>query len=296
MRRHANLIPCPRLQIGNAVRSLRRRNVIRHHCPLRSSGRSAFDHKVCNPAAAIAPRVQPARDARRIVGDHLRLLGLHGCIALRVRVDDVARQSGADAIVRRNVQLILGAAPEVAQQMCIRLRVDLQLLPIAVVALVVDDIAQDGRSAISHIRPFQLQTVRIRADDEQRGRIGRHPHHNAVHDLVLAPVVLHAARVVATVRELGIANGERTVLGNGFAGTRLQRLAVLPPNRHRRWYADFAARQEQVLLPRCHQAAAERDDASGHFIVGRHRDHFGFLAFARFGGGGQPELICGAVL
>lgn len=54
---------------------------------------------------------------------------------------DVARQAGADAVERRDVELVARAAPQVREHVLCRTRFYLQLLPVAVLALVVYDVA-----------------------------------------------------------------------------------------------------------------------------------------------------------
>lgn len=61
--------------------------------------------------------------------------------ALGEGVDDVTRQTGADPVVGRDVQLVSRATPEVRQLVGVCLGLDVNLLPVSVVSLVVDHIA-----------------------------------------------------------------------------------------------------------------------------------------------------------
>lgn len=61
--------------------------------------------------------------------------------ALGEGVDDVTRQTGADPVVGRDIELVSRATPEVRQLVGVRLGLDVNLLPVSVVSLVVDHIA-----------------------------------------------------------------------------------------------------------------------------------------------------------
>lgn len=111
---NSQLILDARMQVGDRENAFGWRDVARNHSPLRSGVGFAFDDKVRNTTTTIAPRVQPASDARRIIGYHLRVFRLNGRIAIGVRIDNVAWETGADFIVSRDVQLVFGAAPQIA--------------------------------------------------------------------------------------------------------------------------------------------------------------------------------------
>lgn len=75
--------------------------------------------------------------ARLLEGEHVGSL----TCALGEGVDDVTRQTGADPVVGRDVELVPRATPEVRQLVGVRLGLDVNLLPVSVVSLVVDHIA-----------------------------------------------------------------------------------------------------------------------------------------------------------
>lgn len=178
---------------------------------------SILDHKIGNYTSAVRPRVQPTGDARRVCGQELILFGRNRNAALRERVDDVTGQSRAYPVDGRDVELVPCATPQIAQQVRIGLRIDLQLLPVPIVPLVVDDVAENGAASVTIVSPFQQQAVHKRIGHRQPGRIGRHLDHNVVHYLVLSPRVLHTARVIACVSLLGVPDQYRSVLGDGLA-------------------------------------------------------------------------------
>ena len=52
--------------------------MVGRHYPRGVSSGTKFDHEVEDAATAVAPRVQPDGDHRRVHGEHLRLLRLDG--------------------------------------------------------------------------------------------------------------------------------------------------------------------------------------------------------------------------
>lgn len=103
------------MQVGDSENAFGWRDMIGNYSPLRSCVRFTFDDEVRDAAAAIAPRIQPTRDACRIIRYHLRVFRLQRRIALGVSVDDVTWESGANFVVGCDVQLIFGAAPQITQ-------------------------------------------------------------------------------------------------------------------------------------------------------------------------------------
>lgn len=69
--------------------------------------------------------------------------------ALGEGVDNVTRQTGADPVVGRDVQLVPCATPQVRQLVRVRLGLDVDLLPVSVVPLVVDHIACVNKPQLS---------------------------------------------------------------------------------------------------------------------------------------------------
>lgn len=79
--------------------------------------------------------------------------------ALRGRLDDLAGSPHADAIVRRQVHLIIVAAPEPWQDEAAHFMRHLEFLPLAGLAFVVQNVSSDRRAAIIAIFPLHVDGI-----------------------------------------------------------------------------------------------------------------------------------------
>jgi len=79
--------------------------------------------------------------------------------ALRGRFDDLTGLAHADAIVRRQVHLIIVAAPQPRQDEAAYLVRYFKLLPFARLAFIMQDVAANCRTAVVSVFPLHIDRV-----------------------------------------------------------------------------------------------------------------------------------------
>jgi hypothetical protein len=117
--------------------------------------------EVGDGAAAVAPGVQVQGDPGDVDGDEFVAVGRRvvGLGALGSRLDDLARRAHADAIVGGQVDLVVGAAPELRQLVAAALVGELDLLPLAELPLEVEDVAADRGAPVVAVFPLDVYRV-----------------------------------------------------------------------------------------------------------------------------------------
>lgn len=134
--------------------------------------------------AAVLPRVQMKDNPRNVHGDELV------SAARRVRwfwtfghgLDDLTRRAHTNPVVRRQVDLVIRSAPEIRQQKTVDLVRDFDLLPLAELAFVMQNVSPDRSSAVVAAFPLQIDRVAsgTRGVEEWRSRWNcvQNIHHN----------------------------------------------------------------------------------------------------------------------
>ena len=106
------------------------------------------------------------RDVHRYEFVAWRIVGFR---ALSRCLHNLARRAHTDAIVRRQVDLVIGTAPELRELIAGRLVGELDLFPLAELALEVEDVAAHGRASVVAVLPLDVDRVARRARSvEQR--------------------------------------------------------------------------------------------------------------------------------
>lgn len=117
---------------------------------------------------------------------------------------NITRQTRANSIKRSNVQQIPRTAPQIPQHMFPGPRRYLQFLPIPMIALIIDNVAQNRGTTVALIAPSQQQTVTKRVHYVQCGRIWWHQHLQTVHDFIASILIFDAARIIRVVHTLDV--------------------------------------------------------------------------------------------